>query len=231
MGKTGKVDSLYEVFLMGKKTQDQLDREDEIALVREQQSQRVAEGLNDRVALDQVRGREDLQRWQQDLTDEQLTLLHSLAAEFWDEDSNSWVPERVKTGEYGVDGVAKTERMPPLMNHLGVKMVANAIRPLMSRNLINSNFDEKRILDMLKRTSNTIVNNIAYFHEDYDLDFGNFDEVTRMIKNVMIPTPFRALNDGERKHQRTINKRVDTHHDTGSKKEEPKSFMGIPYSR
>lgn len=181
---------------------EMLNREDKVF------NTKMADQLDDQVFLKQQEENRDLVRWQQSLADEIEELKHDLKREVWTGDK--WEPDKVLIG-YKETGEEVYEKLPPLMNDTGIKMVESAMRPLLSRNLINSNLNENMVYGMLRRTSDTIVNNITTYGEQYQMEFGNYSHVTRLIKNFMIPTPFRALNDGERKHLRTMNKRLESY--------------------
>ncbi len=173
---------------------------------KDQHGINTADRLDEQVFLRQQEENKDLVRWQQALQDEIEELKHDLKREEWD--GEKWHPKQIFVG-MNDEGKELFTPLPPLMNDAGIKMVEAEMRPLLSRNMINSNLDEKMVYGILRRTSDTIVNNIAVYGEEYRMEFGNYSHVTRLIKNFMIPTPFRALNDGERKHLRTMNKRVE----------------------
>ncbi len=179
-------------------------------------------------------GHDDLLRWQQELGDELEQLKMDLRNRVRSDQGN-WVA-RQRFVRYDKDAEGKTievwENMPPLMNECGVQMVETAVRPLLSRNLINSNLDEDTVLFLLKETSNTLVFNMANRFDEFGL--GNapspalMSHILRLIKNVIKPTPFRALNDGERRHQRTMNKRIETYAEGGVGMQIPrKKILGL----
>lgn len=155
-------------------------------------------------------GRTDLLKWQQDFDEELEKLKHRLRSEVRNE-NGQW--ER-KTIPVGYEGVGKNRKvvyqyLPPLANELFIDHVETLVEPFLSRNMFSSNFNEKRILEMLKNTCNDITDNMADGWDRYEIDFVNYDIIMRLIKNVIIPGPFRALNDGQRRHDRTIAKRIE----------------------
>ncbi len=173
---------------------------------REQANKQLAQ-QDDYITQVNERFRADLMRWQQDLGDETENLRHSLKNEFLTEDG--WLPKKTVV-EFDDQKKPIFKDMPPLMNDMGIQMVLTEVQPLLSRNMINSNFSEERILFILKDTANTIADNLCDNHILFEADFVNFDVIVRLIKNVIIPAPYRALNDGERKHQRTTTKHLET---------------------
>lgn len=186
---------------------------------------------DDRDFLEMRRQNEDLVKWQQDLSTELVLLCHDLKREILDDDG-SWSPLlepaiHPETGQYmrAESGDLIMVAMPPLCNDLCVHMVKAECRPLMSRNLIMSNFSEERILLMLKRTINAIIINICSRFEEYDIHFADISPIISMVKNVIDPAPFRSLDNGERKHLGTINKRIETHSDAPVAKK--RGFLGL----
>ena len=150
----------------------------------------------------------DLVRWQQDLEDEVSDLKHRLKREVWN-DVDGWRP-----GPYA-----------PLLNSIGVAMIEEELRPLTSRNMINSNLSEEFIMFILRNTSDVIADNLMFNYDVYDMDPLQYEHIVRLVKNAMLAAPFRAMNDGERRHQREIVKRIETHSDMAA---QPKKILGIP---
>lgn len=180
---------------------------------------------DDMVAYQHQEGRSDLMRWQQELNDEAENLKHRLRSEYQTEEGD-WAAKNTMTfkkddkGKIVRDPLTKKPVMiqipvPPLANDLFIEYIESQVEPFLSRNLLNSNFNEARILSILKFTMDDIVDNMADGWDVYGIEFRNYDIITRLIKNMIMPGPFRALNDGERRHQRTISKRVEAFSETG----------------
>ena len=167
-------------------------------------------------------GRNDLLKWQQDLDDELENLKHRLRSE--EKTDKGW---QVKQINYKDDeGNIFLGPMSPLTNELFIDYIETQVEPFLSRNLINSNFDEKRILDILKYTMNDIVNAMADGWDTFGIEFVNYDLILRLIKNIIIPGPFRALNNGQRLHDRSINRRIEAFNEvTGAEKK--KGLLGV----
>jgi len=165
--------------------------------------------------------RTDLLKWQQSLEDELTKLKHRLRGEHLTDEG--WKPKlvRIRTEE----GIIETNS-PPLANDIFVDYIEIQVEPFLSRNLLNSNFDEKRILEMLKNTMNTIADAMADGWDLYGIEFINYDLIDRLIKNIITPSPFRALNDGERRHQRTISKRIEAIQDNNGIVQQKKGLFG-----
>lgn len=156
--------------------------------------------------------RQDFLRWQQELGDELERLKHDLRNEEFN--GESWV----KLGN-------------PIVNEKGIHMIERLIRPLLSRNLINSNIDEEMVYGILRRTSDTLVNNITYYGEEYNIEFGNWDYVLRLVKNVIIPTPFRAQLGWTKKTDSTMSKRLESFAESQQSKEKSQGLFGNVFNK
>jgi len=160
--------------------------------------------------LEMHKQKEDLVKWQQDLIEELINLELDLQAKYIN--SNGDI---VNTGE------------DPSCNRHCIHMIRTCVRPLISRGMMMTNLNEERILQMLKRTAGVIVRNICLNHDIYDVDFHNISYIIGTIKNYIIPAPFRALNDGERKHNREVIRRVETYNESGSDKSSPRGLFSF----
>lgn len=171
-------------------------------------------------------GRSDLIRWQQDFKEEIEQLKHDLRNEYFDESTKSWKSMKVRRPVLKAGRIEYKEfDMPPLINEYGIQMIEVVLRPFLSRNMFNTNLTEDRILDMLKRTSNTMVFNIVDHHDEYDAEFTNWDHIIRLVKNVMIPSPFRALHGWGKKMDTGQIKRVEAYTETYQPKK--KGWFGV----
>ena len=79
---------------------------------------------------------------------------------------------------------------------------------------------------MLKDTSHTIVSNLADYYDTYVVDPtpSNMSHIVRLIKNVYLPTPFRALNGWTKKQDTTATRRLETFNDKGGENQQQKKF-------
>lgn len=160
--------------------------------------------------FDQGEKNADLIRWQQDLKSELDALEHDLLREYWDSKEGRWVKLQI------INDDNKLVDMPPMCNKTCIQMIRTTIRPLISRNLIMSNFSEDRILDMLKDTMYAIVINLGLNHEMYEIQFRDISIIDSTIMRYIAPAAFRSMNNGERKHLDTINRRIETFSETGN---------------
>ena len=199
----------------------QLDAQKEIA-----QIETATNPGDEQIYAAQEGGRSDLLRWQQELDDEWVKLANRLR-NLEELSDGTWIHKTVtktqrdpQTNKPKINPVTKKpiqvkEILPPLCNELFITKLESQVKPFLSRNMLNSNFNEGRILMMLKNTMNDIASNMADCWDQYDIEFEDYDMITRLIKTTIAPAPFRALNDGERRHARTISKRVETFAESG----------------
>ena len=121
-----------------------------------------------------------------------------------------WIPGTMKVPQDKDGKVVMGEvNVPPLCNELFVDYVQSQVEPFLSRNLINSNFTEKRILATLRYTMDDIADAMADGWNIYGVEFINANLVDRLIKNVITPGPFRALKGWTKKSDNTIAKRIE----------------------
>ena len=213
-------------FMPDNQQQHELDAERrQMDYGREQTSMQVAEGVPDQILMQQQADREDLLKWQQDLYDELDQLKHDLRCEVQN-NKGVWVKQRMLMG-YDKDNNEVWGDMPPIMNNIGIRKIESTIRPFLSRNIINSNLSEERVLDMLKRVSDTLVTDIGSYGDVYDLDFGNYSMVIRWIKNVIMAGPHRAMHGWNKKIDSTISKRVETFSEGMNPQQPKKKMFGI----
>lgn len=160
-------------------------------------------------AIDQ--GKSDLIRWQQELDPEITELVYRLKG-FVQNKNGDWL-ERAGA--------------VPLCNDLFIyDVVLPKCKALTSRNHINSNYTEARILTDLKLTSNTVANNMADGYFNYKIDYKNMTLVLSLIKDVIKPSAFRALNGWTKKTDSTIHKRIETSIDNENNRPQ-KNFLGM----
>ena len=185
------------------------DIDTQLQMQQDQMAFAQGDSTDEQFFIQQQREREDLIKWQQNLGDEIDELKNRLRGYSWD--GEKWV------------SVEK-----PLMNEEGVRMVEVLAKPLLSKNLINSNLSEKMILKMLQKTCDDLVDNIAeYGINKYSMKYQNFSVVVRIFKNVVIPTPFRAMNGWNKKQDNLIQKRVEAFNESPIGKQEKKSFWNM----
>jgi len=162
--------------------------------------------VSDMVPLNQQVEKQELIRWQQELGDEQDILEHDLKNHVYTD--NGWMVD---------------PNLPALLNDKGIFMIKRELRPHLSRNLFMSNLKEDRICMMQQNTLKTIALTLVANHGTYDFDVRNINHIMRVTKNYIIPGAYRAFNEGERKHLRTMHKSVEAH--TSSEDQRPKKKL------
>lgn len=179
---------------------------------------------DDNTYFEHQQQRTDLIRWQQELDDELEKLKHRLKSEVFKGDE--WVPLTFK--EWDVEKQTSViKSIPPLANDLFIEYLEAQIIPFLSRSLTNSNLDEKRILNLLKNTCDDIVDNMADHYDLYGIQFGNFDIILRMVKNVIIPAAFKSLGGWTKKIDSSMIKRVEAFQEHQQAQEQKKGILGV----
>lgn len=186
---------------------------EQMNLQREQTAMQV--GAGDPMSINKETERGDLLRWQQELDDQLILLKHELRNKEWDETIGQW------TTKTQADGTP----LPPKLNEAGISHIMSLVRPLLSRNLINSNLDEDFVRNMLRKTCDDLVGSLAIYGESWQADFGDYSAIVRIVKNYVIPTPFRAVNGWNKKTDSTISRRMEAFTEVGQRKEQPKGFF------
>ena len=161
--------------------------------------------MDDQTQVYHQESRSDVIRWQQELADELLNLIQILLGKHINE-KGDWV-----------------ETKHQLCNEVFIEeVIIPQCSPYLSRNLFNSNLEEKRILLNLRNTMHDIVNSMADNYNRYNIKFYNLDLVVRVIQNVINPSPFRAYKGFTKKMDSTMIKRLESFQDSDKKQ---KSFF------
>jgi len=199
--------------LFGQPNQNKVQQQmfdSEMQMNREQSAIEQA-GVGDDVFFAQKEKTEELTKWQQNLElDIELTI-HDLKREVQDKDGN-FKQMLEFTGRYkDVNGKKKRimRKVAPIMNDLGINIFRGIVRPLTSRNLMMSNYNEEKIFVKLRSILFTSISHFAYHYKDYGIDVGNLSMVIRLLKDICEPAHWRAMNNGERSYLNTINKRIE----------------------
>lgn len=155
----------------------------------------------------------DLIRWQQELEPDMFELLMSFQSLTKDDNGDN-----IKIlDEQG-------NPIPPLCNRLFIyQVVVPKLRPFISKNLINSNFDTNGILQMQKNTADDITDMMADNWDKYGIDFVNFNGIIRDIKNVIGASVWRAFKGWTKKTDSSMIKRIESEK-FGNEKEAEKTF-------
>lgn len=160
-----------------------------------EQSAFAAASNAEQVDLVQQETKSDLIKWQQELDDELMNVVYKLKGYTRDE-RGVWVKPN--------DCIALCN--DKFIEHV---FIPNC-KPFLSRNLINSNFTEDRILALLRNTMNDFADNMADHYDEYEIEFQNFDLIDRLTKNVIVSGAFRALQGWTKKTDSTNFRRIES---------------------
>lgn len=213
---------MFETFFPNQQQKAEIESEKrQIGLAREQTAVSASTAEHQAYVEEQDR-KADLLRWQQELDIE--VLKHKLRNEYWNEAEGEW--KRKTT--VGKDG--QRVELDPLMTEDGIAAVETVISGFIgenAKNLINSNFEERRILTMLKRTALDLNHIFKFNYDAYFVDPtpSNMTLVKRIIKNEIISSPYRALKGWTKKQDNMATKRVETY--TESPQAERKKLFGV----
>lgn len=159
----------------------------------------AADANTDQTYNDFQEKRADLIRWQQELDEDLFELMLSLLSLKADAEGKI-TPIRDLNGK----------PIPPLCNNIFIHQVVMPIlKPFASKNLINSNYDTKRILDKLRNTSDDITDLMSDNYDQYGIDFVNFNGILRDMKNFMEDSCWRSLKGWTKKTDSSMIKRIE----------------------
>lgn len=150
---------------------------------------------DERVWLETGKERADLIKWQQNLEPELRAFVYDIKG-------------YIKIGESDWQE-SQSEKITPLANDRFVKKAMAIARPLLSKNLIMSNYTEDRILRNLTRVTRTLRIDLLQNRVTYEIKKTNMEYIVGLFKEVVEAAYFRSLNNGERRHLSTIGKRIE----------------------
>lgn len=150
----------------------------------------------------------ELIRWQQEMNPELAEVVFKLKGWIQDQKGN-WI---------------EPKDCEPLANDLFINnIVVSECKPYLSKNFINSNMDETRLLIKLKGTMKSITNSMADGYDRFSIKFTDYDVVLDIIKGLIVPAAYRAVNGWTKKTDSTITKSIHTVMD--NPKEEKKTWV------
>lgn len=92
----------------------------------------------------------------------------------------------------------------PMMNNDGAYSLKAWANPGTSVNNMMSNYKEELIMSRMKDNMIEAASHLFLHLDQYDLDWRDTGIIINILANTVEPTYYRALNDGERKNQRSI---------------------------
>lgn len=154
----------------------------------------------DSVWMEGQKEKSDLIMWQQDLSPEIQILIHKIKRE-------------TPVGDVKDDVWKRPEGMTALANDTFILDMVGLVELSTSKNLINSNLSEDRILTSLKSTLFDFRCMLQENRGLYEIDKPDMHLVVRLFKNAIEPTYWRCWNNGERRHTGEFSKRLEVHTD------------------
>jgi len=166
----------------------------------------VNSAMQDNVYSIKDKANNDLTRWQQDLQEDVLKIVHDLKREI--EVNGEWIPQRIFLG-HDENGQEVWDEIPPMMNDLGIRDFIAEIRSHTSKNLMMSNYDKDRIYVKLNATVTNFIFLVAMKAPYWELQKKDLSHVVQIFKSHIEPTYWRAFNNGERNYLNSTTKRVE----------------------
>jgi len=167
----------------------------------------------------------DLIRWQQSMDQEVEDACMSFRG--MEKKNGKW--ERIKVYKYTEKKDGKNihhyKKLPKIMNETGLNVFKTRLMPLVSKNLLMSNYDEARILDKLKYGVINFINTLALHYKEYEVEVTNLSMVKRVFQDICEPAHFRALRDGERRFLTSSSRRIEAVTTDGREQEGKKNLI------
>lgn len=159
--------------------------------------------------LQQEQERSDLIRWQQDLSEDAQAFVYDIMG-FYQNEDDEWVRDKNAT---------------PLANMMFVRRIKPLLRLASSRNLMMTNYSDERVRRSLQRAASRYAD-LIYFHwKTFNINKRDCSYLVEAYQELIEPTHYRSLMNGERKYLTTINKRIETFSDRPEK--EKKGIFGV----
>lgn len=164
-----------------RKFQKGLTREDSILKVAAADSQH-----------EEIQNKE-LIRWQQEMSQELAEVVYKLKG-LVQNAQGDWI---------------EPSKREPLANDLFINnIVVSECKPYLSKNFINSNMDENRLLIKIKGTMKSITNSMADGYDRFEIKFIDYDIILDIIKGLIVPAAYRAINGWTKRTDSTITKSI-----------------------
>lgn len=154
--------------------------------------------------------RADLIRWQQDLTPEAIAYINEIRGEVFNPES----------GKYELSNTIK-----PLANIKFIRRIKPLLRLATSRNLMMTSYSEERVRRSLSRAASQYANLIYFYHKDFEIDKRDFSYLVSSYQQLIEPTHYRSLNNGERNYLTSSTRRLETV--SGNPQEQKKGLFNL----
>lgn len=188
---------MFERFLGKKEDKEEKFLDKQLAVQKE--SNRITSDVHtDQLYMDIQDRKSDLIRWQQNLDEDLFRMVLKLLCLTTDQEGNV----KPLTDRQG-------NPLPPMCNTMFIEHVFEpSMIPFMSKNLINSNYAEERILKKMKHTANNIVDKISDDYEKFGINpIYDGEIILRMMKNYIEDSCWRSLKGWTKKTDSSVIKR------------------------
>jgi len=181
--------------------------------------------MDDQAYIQNQEQREQILKWQQDMTFELEELKHDLANEVLDPNTNTYVrnTEIIFDNQKG-DWVE--QYMLPRMNSQGIGFVLTNIKRYISRNTMRCSLDSATIYKKMQVFGNDMAIALAVNYDTFGINLTEYPSLNSTIRSFVHFTLLRALNDGERRNEREIRRLIESTMDRPEQKQKMKLFGG-----
>ena len=159
--------------------------------------------------MEQDKERADLIRWQQDLSYEATSFIYDIMGYYEDSDGN-WTEDK---------------ESQPLANSLFIKRIKPLLKLGTSRNFMMTNYSDERVRRTLQRAAMKFTDLIYFHYKTFGIDKKDCGYLVEMYQQLIEPTVYRSLQNGERKFLTTQNKRIETFNEQQDQKK--KGLMNL----
>ena len=116
-------------------------------------------------------------------------------------------------------------KLPPILNEAGISFFRSRVMPLVSKNILMSNYDEPRILEKLKNNVINFIIAIGLNRKEYNIKVTDLPTIKRIFQDLIEPGLFRAMRDGERRFLTSTSRRIEAVTTDGRGEEKKKGFL------
>lgn len=184
-------------------------------------------GIQEDIAFNQqAEEREQILKWQQDLSQELENFKHELLREI--NINGTWKREQIEVYDSKNNEIKKID-MPPIINRVGVAYVLNTVKRYLNRNTMRSNLSDAIIRRIMKSFGFALALNIAENYDKYELDMSQYHSLNVNSRHIVETTLYRALNNGERINERSIIKMIDAQTKNGEDMKTRGIFGGMKW--
>lgn len=225
------LDKIKSIVGVGADPQVQLEQRHMKAQQELNMNDALAKGFDDAAYLQRMQQEHNLVRWQQDFQEDIERVKHFLRCEYYDSEKGKWLPQTIIKGkekdENGEEYFIR-ERVIPMLNEAGIAQVEATLAPFVSRDMLNSNYNEDEVWVTALIKSNNLVASITAHHEYFGLRYYTDVFTINDIVTVFMQASLKsALNDGWRRHIRSHTKELRSFSASDSFQPQKKGVFGL----